>query len=63
MNETELTKIKRMASDLAAIAAERALSKDWQQHPMFGIVVDKDKWALMYQEHVQRLDKALREPH
>lgn len=49
--------ILRHAGNMAAIAAERALSGEWEEHPMFGIASTscKDKWAVMYQEEQERL--------
>ena len=42
--------LERMVGDLAACAVERALSGDWEKHPMFGILSDEstDKWAIAY---------------
>ena len=55
----EIETIKRIASDIAACAAARALSRDWQEHPMFGINVDKDRWAISFQESCAHLDHML----
>jgi len=47
------------AQDLARIAAERATTKDWTKHPMWGIAVDTDKWATAYQEKLRELAELL----
>lgn len=47
------------ASSMAACAAERALTRDWEKHPMFGIGVDKDKWAIGYQSAEAKLKEIL----
>lgn len=38
--------------NMPPIAAERALTRDWENHPMFGIGSPdcKDKWATAFQE-------------
>jgi len=43
------------AKNLARFAAERAMTKDWEEHPMFGICVDPDKWAMEYQRELREL--------
>ena len=43
------------AKNLARIAAERATTNDWTEHPMFGIAVDTDRWALEYQKELREL--------
>lgn len=55
----DIERIKRIASDLAGIAVERSLTRDWDEYPMFGIDVCKDKYALMYQEQLQFLHAEL----
>jgi hypothetical protein len=47
------------AQNLARIAAERATTRDWTEHPMFGIAVDTDKWAVAYQEELRELKQLL----
>lgn len=44
--------LERMVGELAACAVERALSGEWKEHPMFGILSDDsaDKWAVAYRE-------------
>ena len=50
----------RLAQDLANIAVARATqSREWTEHPMFGIAVDKDQWALAYQAKTQELQNLL----
>ena len=43
---------RQLTENLPRIAAERALGKEWDEHPMFGIVSDecRDKWAQSYRE-------------
>lgn len=60
MTEAKIIEIKHLASDLAAIASERALTNDWDDNPMYGIAVDDDQWALKYQEQLYLIDLALR---
>jgi len=48
-----------IALNMSRIAAERAVDGDWQEHPMFGIEVDSDKWALAYQEENRKLKEIL----
>jgi hypothetical protein len=43
------------AKAMSSCAAERACSRDWKDHPMRGIEVCKDKWAVAYQEALQDL--------
>ena len=44
------------ARELAHIAVARATqSRDWTEHPMFGIEVDTDQWALAYQAKMAEL--------
>lgn len=46
----------RLASELAHIAVARATqTRDWTDHPMFGIAVDTDQWALAYQAKMDEL--------
>ncbi len=47
------------AQGLAHIAAARALSRDWTEHPMRGIAVDTDQWALAYQAKLLELKSLL----
>lgn len=47
------------AKALAAIVAERALTKDWKEHPLFGIAVDTDRWALEYQRELFEIEDLL----
>lgn len=64
MNATN--RIMPTVRNLAAIAAERAMSHDWEVHPMFGIEVHGDAWAAMYQDQMTLLQTALDEigkPH
>lgn len=55
MGEVALEK----AQNLARFAVERANAKDWTEHPMFGIAVDKDKWAVKYQKELDELANIL----
>ena len=44
------------AQELAHIAVARATqSRDWTEHPMFGIAADTDQWALAYQAKLNEL--------
>lgn len=45
------------ASGMAGFAVERALERprQYEEHPCFGINVDKDKYAVLYQAHRQRM--------
>lgn len=44
------------AQELAHIAVARATqTRDWTEHPMFGIAVDTDQWALAYQAKLNEL--------
>ena len=44
------------AQELSHIAVARAIqSRDWTEHPMFGIAVDTDQWALAYQAKLDEL--------
>ena len=47
-----LQKYRDLMEKLPCIAAERALTRDWDKHPMFGIDSphNKDKWAKAYHE-------------
>lgn len=48
------------AHELAHIAVARATqTRDWTEHPMFGIAVDKDQWALAYQAKMEELKRLL----
>jgi hypothetical protein len=47
------------AKNMARASAERALSRDWHEHPMFGIEKDTDQWAAAYQAALSRLQKTL----
>ena len=64
MNAT--IRVMPIVRNLTAIAAERALGDEWEEHPMFGIEVDGDAWAAKYQEQMTQLQTALDEigkPH
>lgn len=64
MNAT--SRVMPLVRNLAAFAAERALGRDWEKHPMFGIQVGADEWARKYQEQLRQLETALAEigkPH
>lgn len=64
MNAT--IRVMPIVRNLTAIAAERALGHEWEEHPMFGIEVDGDAWAAKYQEQTTQLQTALDEigkPH
>ena len=64
MNAT--IRVMPIVRNLTAIAAERALGHEWDEHPMFGIEVDSDAWAAKYQEQLGQLETALAEigkPH
>ena len=50
-----------LAQSMAACAAERALTEDWESHPVFGISVSKDKWALCYQDNQNKLKAMLKD--
>lgn len=46
----------KKAQELAHIAVARAMqSREWKEHPMFGIAVDRDQWALAYQAKLDEL--------
>lgn len=45
--------------NLAMAASQRALTKSWQHEPTFGIMVDKDEWALKYQQFDQEISSIL----
>jgi hypothetical protein len=45
---------------MAACIAERALQRGvWLHHPMFGIAVAQDRWALAFQECRENLRQLL----
>lgn len=52
----------RLAKQLAMISAERATTRDWKEHPTFGIEVDTDRWAIEYQKTLSKLEVILK-PH
>lgn len=52
-NET----LEGMIHALSAIAVERAIGKDWDNHPMFGIGCDIDERAREWQEQKSRILK------
>lgn len=46
------------AQELAHIAVARAMqTSDWTEHPMFGIAVDTDQWALAYQAKLEEMKR------
>ena len=50
----------RLAQELAHIAVARATqTRDWTEHPMFGIAVDTDQLALAYQAKLDELREVL----
>lgn len=51
--------ILEKAVRLARFAAERGTTNQWVEHPMFGIGVDTDKWALAYQKELGELKQLL----
>jgi hypothetical protein len=53
------SQIMDLAMDMAACSSERATTRDWEEHPMFGIEVDKDKWAVAYQDTAKKLKEVL----
>jgi len=48
-------------NNLAGIASERALTNDWEEHPMFGILSSEctDRRAKEFQEEYKRLEVLL----
>lgn len=51
--------VLKKALNLAKFSAERAMGEDWQEHPMHGIAVDTDKWAIEYQKELRELKQLL----
>lgn len=51
--------ILEKAARLSRFAAERGTTNQWVEHPMFGIGVDTDQWALAYQKELGELKQLL----
>lgn len=45
---------------LSRCAAERAMSSSWEHDPLFGIMVEKDEWAIAYQRASAEIETEFR---
>ncbi|MDD5297550.1 MAG: hypothetical protein PHU46_11620 [Rhodocyclaceae bacterium] len=64
MNAT--IRVLPLVRNLVAIMADRALGRDWKEHPTFGVEGDSDHLARKYQDQLRQLKTALAEidtPH
>ena len=61
INKGTIDNILYYAQTMAGFASERALTKNWSEHPMFGICVDNDEKAKSFQETKNYLIEFLKE--